>query len=218
MPNILTIRGLKQAEITHDAQLIKAVPIDDTQKADQKVLSYNQAGDKIVYIQRCPEIEIQAIRHFDLTIPSADLSAQVTFSEVDPTKTFLIWGGCTGIGVNNLHGLIRIDLVDSTHVRAIRNTGGADVYVNFCLIECITGINSIQRGTIVLTTELTRDATINAVNTAKAFVSHLGASSNHGDWSGGHINIHLYDSVTVRAYHKYSSDISTISYEVVEFT
>lgn len=211
------MRGLKQAEITHDAQLIKAVPIDDTEKADQKVLAFNQASDKIVYIQRCPEIEIKAIRHLDITIPSADLTAQITFSEVDPDKTFLIWGGRTGVGVNALHGAIRIDLLDSTHVRAIRNTGGADVYVNFCLIECITGIKSIQRGTIVLTSELSHDATINAVNTAKAFVSHLGVSSNSDNWAAGNINIFLYDSVTVRAYHVWAGGTITISYELVEF-
>jgi hypothetical protein len=217
MPNILTIRGLKEAEITHDAQLIKTVPIDDTEKANEKVLSYDQPSDKIVYVPKCPEIVIKAIQHTSITIPAVDLSAQVLINEVDLDNTFLIWGGYTNTGIPSTQAFTRIDLIDSTHVRAIRNTTGNDVTVNFCVIECTAGIKSIQRGTIVVPPGFSNDDTISEVDTDKAFVAHMGVSTDDPAYYSGHMIIYLLDSTTVRAYHGWNLGTVTINYEVVEF-
>ncbi|MBA7603958.1 hypothetical protein ES703_11076 [subsurface metagenome] len=217
MPNFLELRGLKSQDITHDAQLIKAVPIDDTEKAADKVLAYDQPADKLVYVPKCPEIVIKAIQHILINIPTPDLSTQILINEVDLDNTFLIWAGCSPPASQAQHALARIDFLDSTHIRAIRNTIGVDVTVNLCIIECTAGIKSIQRGTIVLTSELHHDATITEVDTDKTFVSHLGASTTTFDFPAGLVNIHLYDSTTVRAYHIVAPGTVTVSYEVIEF-
>lgn len=200
-----------------DAQLIKAVPIDDTAKAADKVLAYDQPANKLAYVPKCPEIVIKAIQHVSITIPSVDLSSQVLINEVDPDNTFLIWGGYTNTGVASTQALTRIDLIDSTHVRATRHADGVPVTLNFCVIECTAGIKSIQRGTIVVTTEEYHDATISQVDTDKTFVSHMGVSTDSAYYFSGHMNIYLLDSTTVRAYHLWPSGTVTINYEVVEF-
>lgn len=217
MPNFLELRGLKSQDIVMDAQLIKAVPVNDTEKADQKVLAYDEPSDKLAYVPKCPEILIKAIQHTSITIPSVDLSAQVLINEVDPDNTFLIWGGYTNTGSASTQALTRIDLIDSTHVRAIRHAIGLPAYVNFCVVECTAGIKSVQRGTVVVTTEQHHDAAIAEVDTDKTFVSHMGVSTDSAFYFSGHMNIYLYNSTTVRAYHLWAGGTVTINFEVVEF-
>lgn len=217
MPNFLELRGLKSQDIVMDAQLIKAVPINDTEKADQKVLAYDEPSDKLAYVPKCPEIVIKAIQHTSITIPAADLSHQVLINEVDLDKTFLIWGGYTNTGTALTQACTRIDLIDSTHVRAIRHAVGTPAYLNFCVLECTAGIKSIQRGTIVVAIEEYHDAAIAEVDTDKTFVSHMGVSHDSTYYFAGHMNIYLYNSTTVRAYHLWAAATVTINFEVVEF-
>jgi len=203
--------------IIHDAQLIKGVTVDDSDKADGKVLSFDQDSDTIVYIPRCPEIVIKAIQHVSITIPIADTSVQILINEVDPDNTFLIFGGTRSNSGEGRITFARIELLDAIHILATRGYTGVALYGNVSVIECTAGIKSIQRGTIVLSSAVIHDATITEVDTDKTFVSHLGVESTQTALYRALLNIYLLDSTTIRAERVEVAGTITVSYEVVEF-
>jgi len=221
MPNFLELRGLKSQDITHDAQLIKAVPVDDTEKAADRVLAYDQPHDKLAYVPKCPEIVIKAIQHISISIPNGDLSAQVLINEVDMDNTFLVYGGAD---CNNQYpwlGQARLELTDSTHVTATRGaTTGALLILSVSIIQCTAGIKSIQRGTITNELNTYEDATILPVDTDKTFLSYLSFSSTVNLWAKSLTRLTLLNSTTVRATVSVIPGSGTyviVSYEVIEF-
>ena len=217
MPNFLETRGLKSQDIVMDAQLIKAVPINDTDKGDEKVLAYNQPTDKIQYIPRCPEIVIKAIQHVSIVIANGETSVQILINEVDLDNTFLIFGGAQAFSSYLRRAVARIELIDSTHIRAMRAGTGVVYYASVCVVECTAGIKSIQRRTITLTGELDHDATIDEVDTDKTFVSHLSVECDGDALYRALTRIYLLNSTTVRANCSECDVPAIVSYEVVEF-
>lgn len=217
MPNFLELRGLKSQDIVMDAQLIKAVPIDDTEKAADRVLAYDQPHDKLAYVPKCPEIVIKAIQHLTITILQGQTTAQVLISEVDMDSTFLIMGGAQTSETLPMIAFARIELTDSTHILATRYDDGAPLIINICILECTAGINSVQRGTIEFGAETYHDATINQVDTDKTFVSYLGVTTQTNTLTRAMIRAYLLNSTTVRAQRNDIYSIMTISYEAVEF-
>jgi len=217
VPNSLTTKGISQTDIIHDAQLIKAVPINDTDKGDEKVLAYNEAAAKIAYIPRCPEILIHAIQHLIITIPAPDLTAQVLINEVDMDNTFLVYGGIQCSSSLCRAALARIELTDSTHILATRYLTGVSLIINICIIQCTAGIKSIQRGTIQIGAETYHDATIDEVDTDKTFVSYLSVTSATDTLTRALLRVFLLNSTTIRAQRDSIYSEMEISYEVVEF-
>ena len=217
MPNFLELRGLKSQDIVMDAQLIKAVPIDDTEKAADRVLAYDQPHDKLAYVPKCPEIVIKAIQHLTITFLITEKVHQVLINEVDMDKTFLIFRGGQSVSSNTNAAFARIELTDSTHITATRYANGAVLIINLCVVECTAGINSVQRGTIHLGAETYQDATITEVDTDKTFVSYLGVESYTTTLTRALLRVYLLNSTTVRAQRDAIYSHMEISYEAVEF-
>ncbi|MBA7495652.1 hypothetical protein ES702_06241 [subsurface metagenome] len=217
MPNILTLRGLNPAQIIHDAQLIKAVPIDDTDKGADKVLAYDQATAKLAYVPKCPEIVIKAIQHVTISFLYAATSHEVLINEVDMDNTFLIFGGFQSESNIATAAFARIELTDSTHILATRFGWNASLIINVCVIECTAGIKSVQRGTIHIGSETYHDATINQVDTDKTFVSYLGVTTTADNISRALFRAYLLNSTTVRAERDDIYSEMDISFEAVEF-
>lgn len=217
MPNFLEIRGLSQQQIVHDAQLIKAVPINDTDKADEKVLAYDQPADKLAYVPKCPEIVIKAIQHVIGTLLSTEISKSVLINEVDIDNTFLIHTGTRCSAGDARHQFAHIQLTDSTHITVTRYNSGHELPLHICAIEVTAGIKFIQRGTIEIHNEMYHDATITEVDTDKTFITNLGFKSTVNLTSQTLTTLVLLDSTTIRAQRAKLSGIITVSYEVVEF-
>lgn len=217
MPNFLELRGLKSQDIVMDAQLIKAVPIDDTEKAADKVLAYDQPHDKLAYVPKCPEIVIKAIQHVTITFASGETSHEVLINQVDMDNSFLIYGGFQSSSSTLTAVFARIELTDSTHIKATRYLSGVDLIINVCVIECTAGIKSVQRGTIHLAADIYVDATINAVDTDKTFVSYLGVTTPTTTLTRALIRAYLLNSTTVRAQRDAIYSEMDITYEAVEF-
>lgn len=205
------------SDLVHDAQKVKGVIIDDTAKADQKVLAYDQASNNIVYITKPGGIAIDAIQHLSLSIPSGQLSSQLTIDEVDLSSTFILYSNRDIEDSAATVSMARIQLIDSTHIEATRNTANALLVTNFCLVKTTSGIKSIQRGTITLTAEVQHSITISQVNLAKTFVSYLGAQSTAIYYEQSLARIYLSNSTTLTAHTTAAFAIIIISYEVVEF-
>jgi len=129
MPNFLELRGLKSQDIVMDAQLIKAVPIDDTEKAADRVLAYDQPHDKLAYVPKCPEIVIKAIQHLTITFLITEKVHQVLINEVDMDKTFIISGRNECVSSNTDDAFARIELTDSTHITATLTRALLRVYL-----------------------------------------------------------------------------------------
>lgn len=221
MPNFLELRGLKSQDIVMDAQLIKAVPIDDTDKGADKVLAYDQPQDKLAYVPKCPEIVIKAIQHATLTILYGDLTDQALINQVDTDNTFLVYGGCHCDSQYPWLGQARIELTDSTHVTATRGAPtGSAVTLSVFIIECTAGIKSIQRGTITLELNAYEDATISEVDTDKTFLNYLSYSSTVNLWAKSLTSLTLLNSTTLRARvatFPGSGNYVIVSYEAIEF-
>jgi len=217
MPNFLELRGLKSRDIVMDAQFIKAVPINDTEKADEKVLAYDQAEAKLAYVPKCPEVLLKAIQHVTISMATGELTHQVLINQVDMDNTFLIYGGANCTGLYPWISQAHLQLTDSTHILATRGQTGHVLTLSVFVIECTAGINSIQRGIITFDGNLTEDDTINAVDTDKTFISYLGFKAETNEWNKSLIRFSLIDSTTIRAHVSTAAGWCKVSYEVVEF-
>lgn len=80
-------------------------------------------------------------------------------------------------------------------------------------------IKSIQRGTIAMSSsEITKTATVNSVDTAKSVLNFLGSSCDTLNGGPGFIRLSLTNSTTVTADRGiHGSSAATASYEVIEY-
>ena len=163
------------------------------------------------------------IQSGSFTIPGMSGTADYTISEVDLSRTAIIWCGISGDDNSSDYVLAEVFLLNSTTVRAQRTAVPATAicYVEFCLIEFPAAvIASIQTGHIAMTNaETTQTATITAVDLAKAIVIYNGTRINT---STGYmytlIRLFLDDSTTVRASRCSPSGSTLTAFTVIEFS
>lgn len=201
-----------------NAVKVKGVEVDDTAKADQKVLAYMSASGKIEYISPAPSgATIKSIQQGSFTVPNGNSSYETTIDSIDPDKSILFHLGENAKNSSQTfrESLVYVELKDATTVKATRGGGTYDLEVGFVVVEFESGV-SVQRGTITMDGTSTTD-TISSVDTDKAFVSKLGQDVGHDETlDEQRIILELTNATTVTARTETSS-VRTVSYEVIEF-
>lgn len=85
----------------------------------------------------------------------------------------------------------------------------------------LSGIKSIQRGTITVSAATSNTATITSVDTTKTLISKLGSTTtvSVASYEPGRseCRVELTNATTVTAYKNTSTDSITVGYQVVEY-
>lgn len=159
-----------------------------------------------------------SIQYGSVTINNPNATGTATINAVDTNKAVLIFLGCTSTGTaTELSNLAYIGLTDSTTVTATRQASGTysdTTIVNFAVIE-LSGIKSIQQGTITLNGVATNTATVNEVNADKAWLVYEGVSSTNS--LADMCRLALTNATTITATRIATSNSSAIGYMLVEF-
>lgn len=162
------------------------------------------------------------IQRGSFVIPGMSGSADHTISEVDLSRTAIIWCGTSGDGGGSDYDLAEVYILNSTTVRAQRTAvpATAVLSVEFCIIEFPAAvIKSIQTGHINMSAaESTQTFTITEVDLSKSIVIFNGTRINTGT-STQYYLIRLYfdDSTTVRATRFAATGITYTAFTVIEF-
>ena len=207
------------SDLDHDALKIKGVIVNDAAIGDQKVLAYDLGTQRIVYITPAPSgAAINSIQTGETDIYGTTVfSHPVTINAVVVANTLLLFGGVRSGSNDARYGVSRLELTNATTVTAYRGTDlDCHAYATFTVVEFSSGIKSIQSGTITMTDEENTD-TINAVDTAKAFVLYLGASANLADLANWVCSLELTNSTTVTCKGTQGNQAAVVGYMVVEF-
>ena len=169
-----------------------------------------------------------SIQHVTGTVSASSASVDVTISTVDTTVSTLMWGGQGGNATDDIraHALVRAELINSTTVRFTRGSSASagSIVCKVSIVEWSSDwVDTIQRGTIALTNPATSNtATITGVDTARSYVSFLGASSSNTASAVSNLAIPLVvltNGTTVTASvntAETSTNTVTVSYEVVQ--
>ena len=207
------------SDLDHDALKIKGVIVNDAAIGDQKVLAYDLGTQRIVYITPAPSgAALNSIQTGVIDITGGGVFTDtVTITAVDVDKSFLIYGGILSGSNDPTYGTCRIELTNATTVTGTRGAAHAlHATCPFSVVEFSSGIKSIQFGTITMTDEENTD-TIDAVDTAKAFVIYLGAAITMSDWANGVCTVELTNATTVTCKGSQSNQAAVVGYVVVEF-
>lgn len=211
-----------EAQITdldHDALKIKGVIVNDAAIGDQKVLAYDLGTERLIYISQAPSgAALNSIQAGVISIyGSAQTSETYTINAVDVDKSILIYGGRRSNLAPPQYNMGRIEITDSTTVTVTIGVGYDNyTYFSFSVIEFSSGIKSIQQGTITMTDQEETD-TIDAVDTDKAFVIYLGASTTIDEKGRDICTLELTNSTTVTCKNTQVNASCVVGYMVVEF-
>lgn len=173
-----------------------------------------------------PHTFVKQVQYGTVTIGNSVATGTATITSVDVNHSLLFFLGSSydDTESSQARGACRVSLTNATTVTADQsaaNTAAEVNSVNFCVIEFYPGVlRSVQRGTISLASDADVDATITAVNTAKAFVNYLGHSSS----AATHDNQNFYHKLTLSAATTVnatrgvaSSNTAIVGYQVAEF-
>ena len=160
---------------------------------------------------------LSSIQQVEVLIGNGQTEGTTTITAIDMDKTFLIFGGFSSLGVVS-SGLYLVDLLNPTTVHAQRSGEILDRYVNCCVVEFSSGIESIQRGVTLTENAANTDIEINAVDLTKSFVSCLGWRQYGSAWEQTLARIFFVDSDTIRISRYWTNGYTIMSWEVVEFS
>ncbi|MBA7610710.1 hypothetical protein ES703_17922 [subsurface metagenome] len=206
-------------DLDHDALKIKGVTVNDSAKADQKVLAFVSDPGEIQYITQAPSgAALNSIQQGEIDLHGAGvLSHTLTINSVDVDKSILIYGGILSGSNDPIYGTSRIEITNATTITAYRGVSHAlDSVSTFTVIEFSSGIKSVQSGTIIMT-DAENTANINEVDTSKSFVIYLGAAITMSDWANGVCNLELTNSTTVTCKNSQANAAAVVGFMVVEF-
>lgn len=212
------------SDLDHDAQKIKGVIIDDTDKGDQKVLAYDLATQNIVYITQAPAGAIlNSIQYGSITISGTDFTDTATISSVDTSKAIVFCLGFYGTSGAADANCSILDLLNATTVRATRHNfvSSQSMTINFCVLEFSDGIASVQQDTVTIYQEsIQADKTISEVDISKAVLFFLGFTTDYQDceWGDLYPRIAFLNSTTVRAIRNLDLYETQTAFAVLEFS
>jgi len=162
------------------------------------------------------------IQHVSITISAGATSNTATIASVDTAKSFVIFLGHTSnlAADQNDRSSPRVSLTNSTTVTAQRNTAdGVSTTVVSAVVISTTHylVESIQQGTVAVTSSTSGTATITSVDTTRSAVFYLG---NTGTDSAASVPrryaVTLTNATTVTA-NSNSSASATVGFVVVQF-
>ena len=213
-------------DLDHDAQKIKGVTVDDSAKADQKVLTYVSSSENIEYITPAPSgAALNSIQYGSITISDAALSNTAAINTVDLAKSVMFALGDFGNATEINLFCVVLELTSDVLVTAYRVAGaaGKNAHTRFCVLEFSSGIESSQRGMATIpVSDSTVDVTINSVDTSKAVIFLTGFKCNRTgtDALKGIIpELQLLNSTTLRFTCTWTgSTIVNIGWAVLEFS
>lgn len=170
---------------------------------------------------------IQSIQTGEITIAAGASSNTGVISGVNPRYAVCFFNGWRSADTSlaSSEDYARVGLTNATTVTAqtSASNAGSSRIVRYTVVEFKPfAIRSIQQGTITIGGASTlATATISAVNTARAFVMHLGQnhSVTHNDYNYNQGRVALTDATTVTATKDNGGNPSlTVGFAVVEFT
>jgi len=166
---------------------------------------------------RRPDVPIKSIQSGTITIPPGSLSNTATINPVDTTRSLLLSLGYKSNSTSATRCLARLELTNSTTITAARHGTPSTVTISFIIIEFISGIKSNQHGEISVDDVASNTATINAVDTTKALVSHLAQSCDQIGVDRGLSTLTLTNSTTLTAEKLDTVGLAIVSFQVLEF-
>jgi hypothetical protein len=169
---------------------------------------------------------VQSIQTGEITIAAGTSSNTATISAVNTKYAVCFFGGwrSADTSLNTSEDYARVELTNATTVTAqtSASNAGSSRIVRYTVVAFRPfAIKSVQQGTISITgANNSATATINAVNTARAFVMHQGQnhSVHHADFNYNQGRVSLTNSTTVTANKDGTANPNLIvGYVVVEF-
>ncbi len=163
-------------------------------------------------------------QQFSITVSAGNSSSTAAISSVATGQSAIFYGGAkvsTSGGVVPTELMGKVVLTNATTVTASRSATTASFTVTGTVVEFkAENLSRIQRGTIDLNGVATNTATITSVNTAKSFVSFLGASTTDSTASADQMysSVVLTNATTVTADTVAAPSTLTASYEAINFT
>lgn len=151
-------------------------------------------------------------------------SSTQTITSVNVNNTILFYAGSGGNNSSNAATVKqRATLTNGTTITYNTNTAGSiSCQYNLFVVEFASGVlnSSVQRGTITLSGATSRTATISSVTTTKTLMNSLQFTSTQTSSNLPNVltRVSLTNSTTVTANKNTSTNATTLSYEVAEFT
>ncbi|MBA7494463.1 hypothetical protein ES702_05039 [subsurface metagenome] len=206
-------------DLDHDALKVKGVDVDDSAKADQKVLAFVSASGNIEYITQAPSgAALNSIQHGIVTIPWDEASATAAIISVDTSKSVCFHLGNEGVDLNYYSGLLAVCLTNATTITASRHASADVGKVSFIVLEFSSGVDSIQSGIITLS-DLTNTFTITCVDLSKSLLVFRGVTFDSAGTNLREVNVYiaLTDSTTVTVSRRNNAGTCYVSFSVLEF-
>ena len=169
------------------------------------------------------------VQHGDSALTQGTSNSDV-INEVTMAESFIIATTRTNQGDDDVESAaIRVDLEDSTHVRAIRGDSGSSVWIQYQVVELTNG--NVYRGLIDFTTteDQKYSATFTTVDTdvsmasittrhSNGFSKGYDGDTNGNDVPGTYIKAKLYSATQLVADRLSFNDNSVqMAYEVIEW-
>lgn len=164
---------------------------------------------------------IRSIQQTGCTITNGNGTCTATISAVTVNKTIVILQGVTTDEASQTNGArygVSLVVTNTTTITATRGGTTGAVSPKFTVIEFVSGVNSVQSGTIAVTlASSSNTATISAVG-ANAFVLYLGCSTAAVtlDYSSVQCGVVLTNSTTVTATTGALGTLMTVGYMVAD--
>lgn len=164
---------------------------------------------------------IKSVQQVSINIGAAALTATATITAVVVANSIIIYQGVDA-AVNSQaayeRAIARLAITNTTTITATRGDSTNSTTVNAVIVEFASGVNSIQAGTIAISTVQTSNtATISAVG-ANAFVLHVGASTITAATAcgGAATAVQLTNATTVTATVGVAGAALTVGFMVVD--
>ncbi len=169
---------------------------------------------------------VDSVQQIEITIGGGDTSETATITSVNTSRSVIFWGGTNTDNTGNTQREIqaRIALTNATTVTAYRDTSDATygVTLRATVVEFTSDmVDSVQSGTITISSGESNTATISSVTTSRSVVLWQGftGSGATSSMDNLHPTLALTNSTTVTATRGESTSAyqPTIGYTVVQF-
>lgn len=178
-----------------------------------------------VVIQFASGVLNSNVQQSNISVGAGSTTNTATISSVTTGNTMIFWGGRNSDSPGFIpYRLVYLELTNSTTLTATKGNTSNTSVVNFTVVEFKTAdVTLIQRANDTIATgNTTKDTTITAVDTAKAFVNFLGFTINSNNTIPAEMysTVHLQSTTAVRNTRNTSDASFTVinSHETIQLT